>query len=57
MRRITVTGNSSTIPKGTDIDELPFSRMRRRRKANRGDSRVFEKSSIEGIFVLEGNRW
>lgn len=57
MRRITVTGNSNTIPNGTDIDEFPFNRIRRRRKANRCDSQVFEKSSIEDIFVLEGKRW
>lgn len=57
MRRTTVTGNSSTIPKGTDIDEFPLNRMRRRKKANRGDTRVLERSVIEGIIVFEERRW
>jgi hypothetical protein len=37
MRSTTVMGNSNTTPKGIDIDELPFTRTRRLRKANRGD--------------------
>lgn len=57
IRRITVMGNNKTTPSGMDIDEFPFNRIRRRRKANRGDNRVFERSSSEGIFDLEGKRW
>ena len=30
-------GNRRTIPRGTDMDEFPLSRMRRRKKANRGE--------------------
>jgi hypothetical protein len=35
---MTMHGKSRTIPSGMEMDEFPFSRMRRRKKANRGDN-------------------
>jgi hypothetical protein len=35
---MTMHGNSKTRPSGMEMDEFPFSRMRLRKKANRGDT-------------------
>ena len=56
MRTMTMHGNSRTTPRGMEIDELPLMRMRRRKKARRGDIRSFwrEMSSSEGRLGEEG---
>jgi hypothetical protein len=51
----TVIGNSSTRPKGIVIVELPFKRIRRRKKANRGDNRWYCRISSSVFF--DGSRW
>jgi hypothetical protein len=61
-KRISITtmhGKSSTKPSGMDIDELPFSRIRRRKKDNRGKVLPFSllKSSSEGRFGVDGIRF
>jgi len=47
---MTIHGNKRTSPKGIEMEELPFKRMRRRKKANRGESRsaLRDTSSREG---------
>jgi hypothetical protein len=54
----TMHGNNSTNPSGTEIDELPFSRMRLRKNDNRGRVRPFPpfKSSSVGMVGVEGIR-
>lgn len=39
MRIMTMVGKRTTRPSGIEMDELPLRRMRRRRKARRGESR------------------
>lgn len=62
MRRIikimTIHGNSNTAPSGTEILELPFSRMRLLKKDNLGINRSFSllRSSRDGRAGVEGNR-
>jgi hypothetical protein len=52
-------GNSKTIPRGIDIEELPFNRILRLKNANRGEieSAFRDMSSNEGKFVGEGIRF
>lgn len=40
-----MVGKRTTRPRGIEMEELPFRRMRRRRKARRGDSRSILDSS------------
>ena len=58
MKTITRHGNSKTNPRGIEIDELPFNRMRRRKKANREGLRPFSRgaSSIGRLGAL-GSRF
>jgi hypothetical protein len=58
MRMTTMHGNSSTKPSGTEMDELPFSRIRRRKNDSCGKPRPFSllKSSRDGMFGVEGIR-
>lgn len=58
MRMTTMHGNSSTKPNGIEIEELPFSRIRRLKKDNRGKLRPFSflKSSRDGMFGVDGIR-
>lgn len=59
MSIITMHGKRSTAPRGMDIFELPFSRIRRRKKANLGDRRSVspDKSLSEGRFGDDGIRF
>jgi hypothetical protein len=36
---MTIIGNNSTNPRGMEMEELPLSRIRREKRANRGDAR------------------
>jgi hypothetical protein len=58
MNTTTIHGNRSTKPSGIEMDELPFSRIRRRKNDNRGKVRPFSflKSSRDGMFGVEGIR-
>ena len=58
IKIITIQGNRSTAPRGIDIFELPFKRIRRRKKANLGVIRSLwrETSSREGRLGEEGIR-
>jgi hypothetical protein len=58
MKTITRHGNSKTNPRGIEIDELPFNRIRRRKKANREGLRPFSRgpSSIGRLGAL-GSRF
>lgn len=59
MRIITRHGNNKTNPKGIEMEEFPFSRIRRLKNANLGRDRPFsrEKSSIDGSAGVEGKRF
>ena len=59
MRMTTMHGNNRTKPSGIEIDELPFMRIRRRKKDNCGRPRPFSllKSSRDGMFGVEGIRF
>jgi hypothetical protein len=50
----TVRGNSSTTPRGIVIVELPFSLIRRRRNASRGERRCF--LDISSSCFFDGSR-
>ena len=56
---MTRQGKRRTNPSGIDIDEFPFSRIRRRRNDNLGSIRPFsrEKSSRDGRLGEEGIRF
>lgn len=56
---MTIQGNNSTKPRGTEMEELPLSRMRRRKRANRGDARsdFSEKFSSVGTSFDVGIRF
>jgi hypothetical protein len=58
IKTITRHGNSNTKPRGIEIDEFPFKRMRRRKKANRGEARPLSRdaSSIGRLGAL-GSRF
>lgn len=57
---ITIHGKRSTAPKGTEIFELPFNRMRLLKKDNLGVIRVFSllisdkeaRDAVEGILFV-----
>lgn len=55
---MTIHGNSNTAPNGTEILELPFSRMRLLKKDNLGANRSFSllRSSRDGRAGVEGIR-
>jgi hypothetical protein len=59
MRMTTMLGNNSTNPKGTEIVELPLSRIRRRKRDRLGRVRGFLpfQSSGDGGFDAVGNRF
>lgn len=59
MSIITIQGKRSTAPSGIDIFELPFSRIRRRKKAKPGDRRSVspDRSLREGRFGDDGMRF
>ena len=50
-----VRGKSSRTPSGMVMVELPFKRMRRRRKANRTGNRWY--CEISSNFLRDGIRW
>lgn len=56
---MTIHGNISTAPRGMDIFELPFSRIRRRKKANLDEGRYFscDGSSNGGGLATDGIRF
>ena len=58
MRTMTMQGKSKTAPRGTEMDELPFNRTRRRKKAHGEAIRSGggERSSRDGKLGLEGSR-
>lgn len=51
-------GKNRTNPRGTEIDELPFKRIRRWKNDNRGSLRFFSffGSSREGMLGADGIR-
>ena len=55
---MTIHGNNSTAPSGTEIFELPFNRMRLLKKDNFGVNRSFSsvRSAKEGREGVEGSR-
>jgi len=56
IRIITRHGNNKTKPRGIEIDELPFSRILRRKKANLGYTPPFSfETSSRGRLGEEGN--
>ncbi len=59
IKIITIHGNRSTAPRGIDIFELPFRRIRRRKNANLGVIRSLwrDTSSIEGRLGEDGIRF
>ena len=58
MKTITRHGNSNTNPRGIEIDELPFNRMRRRKNANREGLRPFSRGpSSMGRLGALGSRF
>lgn len=58
MKTITRHGNSKTNPKGIEMDELPFKRMRRRKKAKGAELRPFSRgSSSMGRLGALGSRF
>lgn len=59
IRIITRHGNSKTKPSGIEMEELPFNRMRRLKKANLGRTWLFsrEASSTDGSVGAEGKRF
>lgn len=56
---MTMHGKRRTAPRGMEIEELPFSRIRRRKNANLGAIRSFcrDRSSREGKLGEEGIRF
>lgn len=58
IRIMTIQGNSNTAPRGTEIFELPFSRMRLLKKDNLGANRSFSllRSLRDGRAGVEGIR-
>lgn len=52
-------GKRRTAPRGMEIEELPFNRIRRLKNANLGDIRSFcrDRSSREGKLGEEGIRF
>lgn len=58
IKIMTIHGNSNTAPSGTEIFELPFSRMRLLKKDNLGVNRSFSlfRSSRDGREGVEGIR-
>ena len=58
IRAMTMHGNRRTTPSGIEMDELPRMRIRRRKKASRGEmrSRWREMSSREGRLGDDGMR-
>jgi hypothetical protein len=59
IRTITRHGNNKTKPKGTEIEEFRFSRIRRRKNANLGNTGPFSlgNSSSDGIAAVDGRRF
>lgn len=59
IRTITRHGNNKTKPKGTEIEEFRFSRIRRRKNANLGNTGPFsrENSSNDGMAGVDGRRF
>jgi len=59
MRMTTMLGNNSTNPKGTEIEELPLSRIRRRKRDRLGRVRGFSpfQSPGDGGFDVVGSRF
>lgn len=58
MRTITRHGNNKTNPRGIEIDEFPFSRILRRKKANLENAPPFSLgASSRGRLGDEGNRF
>lgn len=57
-RTITMHGNSKTKPRGMEMDELPFKRIRRRKKANLERLRPFSREeSSRGRLGEEGSHF
>lgn len=57
MKTITRHGNSKTNPRGIEMEELPFRRMRRLKKANRGELWPFSReTSSNGRLGAVGSR-
>lgn len=58
IRMMTIHGKRRTAPRGMEMEELPFNRTRRRKKANLGESRCFcwERSFREGRLWDDGIR-
>ena len=58
IRIMTIHGNSNTAPSGTEIFELPFSRMRLLKNDNLGTNRSFSlvRSSRDGRAGVDGIR-
>ena len=58
MRMMTMQGNRRTMPKGMEMDELPFIRIRCRKKAHFGEIRslTYAKLGSDGAFETEGRR-
>ena len=58
IKIMTTHGNNSTAPSGTEIFELPFSRIRLLKKDNLGANRSFSsvKSAREGREGVDGSR-
>lgn len=58
IRIMTMHGNSNTAPSGTEIFELPFSRMRLLKKDSLGTNGSFSllRSSRDGKAGVEGIR-
>lgn len=58
IRTITRHGNSNTKPKGIEIEELPFKRILRLKKANRGRRLPFSReASSRGRLGDDGSRF
>ena len=57
--KTTMQGNNNTNPKGIEIEELPFNRIRRRKKDSCGSTLPFSllRSSSEGTFGDDGIRF
>ena len=58
MSMITIHGNKSTAPSGTEIFELPFNRIRLLKNDSLGTIRFFSlpRSEKEGMVAVEGIR-
>ncbi len=59
IKMITMHGKRRTAPRGMEMEELPFNRIRRLRSASLGDIRYFcrDRSSREGKVGEEGIRF